>query len=163
MPSPQKSTGEKTSQEVKTDSNERGSREHKKENENKKRRKVTDQILLVEDEPLLGNLLERRLDEEGFEILRAEDGQEALEKVKNNELDLILLDIILPKISGFEFLKKIREAPQVGDIPVVIISNLGQESDIKKGKELGAVGYFVKAELSIEGLVSQVKEFLNNR
>lgn len=117
-------------------------------------------ILLVEDEPLLRNLLKQRLEKEGFEVLAAENGQEALEILKGKGLDLILLDIILPKVSGFELMEKVREDPQYQKTPVIVISNLGQESDIEKGERLGAVGYFVKAHVSIEDLVRQIKSYL---
>lgn len=117
-------------------------------------------ILLVEDEPLLRNLLKQRLEKEGFEVLAVENGQEALEMLKGKEMDLILLDIILPKVSGFELMEKLREDPQYQKTPVIVISNLGQESDIEKGERLGAVGYFVKAHVSIEDLVRQIKSYL---
>ena len=119
-------------------------------------------ILIVEDEPLLSNLLKQRLEKEGYIVAQAQDGQEALEKIKEQTPNLILLDIILPKVSGFEFLEKVRENPQMEEMPVIVISNLGQESDIQKGQSLGAVGYFVKAHVSIEDLVGQVKQFLES-
>ena len=118
-------------------------------------------ILLVEDEPLLANLLKQRLEKEGFAIFHAPDGEEALKVMKTLQPDLILLDIILPKISGFEFMERLRNDPAFGKAPIVIISNLGQESDVEKGKVLGAIGYFVKAKMSIEDLVKRVKTFLN--
>ncbi len=120
-------------------------------------------ILLVEDEHLLGNLLRQRLEKEGFKVFLAKDGEEALKIVKENKPDLILLDIILPKISGFEFMKSINEDSSLKKMPVIIISNLGQETDLEKGQSLGAVGYFVKARLSIEDLVGEVKKFFSGK
>lgn len=117
-------------------------------------------ILLVEDEALLSNLLRQRLEKEGFKTLIARDGEEALKLLKENKPDLVLLDIIMPKISGFEFMERLREDPSVAKAPIIIISNLGQESDMEKGQTLGAAGYFVKARMSIDELVGKVKEFL---
>jgi DNA-binding response OmpR family regulator len=117
-------------------------------------------ILLVEDEQFLANLLKSRLEKSGVEIQIAGDGAEALKLLKKSKFDLVLLDLILPKISGFEVLETIRTDPQLQNIPVMIISNLGQESDISRGQSLGAVEYIVKARVSIEELIEQVKKFL---
>lgn len=136
-------------------------KEQKQENEGNEPKNQGKTVLIVEDEALLGNLLEKKLKKEGFEILRASDGAEAIEIIEDQDPDLTLLDIILPKISGFEFMKKVQESPRVDEIPIVIVSNLGQKSDIEKGKNLGAVGYFVKAKMSIDDLINQVRDFLN--
>ncbi len=120
-------------------------------------------IMIVEDEPLLGNLLKQRLEKEGFKVIHAKDGEEALNLLKEKAPDLILLDVILPKISGFELLEKINSDPTLSSnkAPTVIISNLGQESDVERGQALGAIGYFVKAQLSIEDLAEKVMSFFN--
>ena len=117
-------------------------------------------ILLVEDEELLANILKQRLEKEGFNVVLARDGEEALNILKDAKPDLLLLDIILPKVSGFELMSKLQEDPRYAKVPIVVVSNLGQEGDIKKGEMLGAIGYFVKAHLSIEELVERVKKFL---
>jgi len=117
-------------------------------------------ILLVEDEQFLANLLKIRLEKEGFIISHAKDGQEAAEIIKKSKFDLVLLDIILPKISGFEILEMIRADSQLSGVPVIIISNLGQENDISRGQSLGAVEYIVKAKVSIDELIGQVKKIL---
>ncbi|HOX21388.1 MAG TPA: response regulator [Candidatus Paceibacterota bacterium] len=118
-------------------------------------------ILLVEDDPFLSNLLKVRLQRENIDVTLARDGEEALKDLTANRPSLILLDLILPKKSGFEVLEKISTDPQLKDMPVIIISNLGQTSDIQRGKELGAVEYFVKAKISIDDLIEKVKEFLH--
>lgn len=123
----------------------------------------TKKILLVEDEPLLGNLLKQRLEKEGLEIVLARDGEEALARLREIKTDLILLDIILPKISGFELLETLQADPQFEKAPVIIISNLGQESDVARGEALGAIEYFVKAKVSIEELVEHIKTFLSEK
>ena len=119
-------------------------------------------ILLVEDEPMLSNLLKQRLEKEGIQVTAAHDGEEAVKLLKQDKPDLILLDIILPKMSGFEVLEEMKGDPTVQSAPVVVVSNLGQDSDVEKAQKFGAVGYFVKAKMSIEDLVSKVKEFLGS-
>lgn len=120
-------------------------------------------ILLVEDESLLANLLKQHLEKAGFEVMLARDGEEALTLLKKNKPDLMLLDVILPKLSGFDVLKTLKEEPGYNKVPVVIISNLGQDVDVSKGESLGAIGYFIKAKLSIEDLIQKVKDFLKKR
>ena len=121
-------------------------------------------ILLVEDDPFLSSLFKTKLQKNGFEIILATDGEMALEMFKKTNVDLILLDIILPKKTGFEVLEEMRMDPQLQSkkTPVMIISNLGQEEDIERGKELGVVEYFIKAKISIDDLVQKVKSFFEN-
>ena len=120
-------------------------------------------ILLIEDEPFLSSLLKNRLQREEFEVIIAKDGEEATKLLKSLLPDLILLDIILPKKSGFEVMEDIKSDPELSDkidVPVIIISNLSQPEDIQKSKQLGAIEYFVKAKTSIDDLVSKVKTFV---
>ena len=117
-------------------------------------------VLIVEDEPLLGTLMKQRLESEGVEALLARDGEEAINILRTTRPDLILLDIILPKISGFELLETMQADPSIEKAPVIITSNLGQDSDVQRGQALGAVEYFVKAKVSIEDLVEHVKGVL---
>ncbi len=120
-------------------------------------------ILLIEDEPFLSSLLKNRLQREAFEVIIAKDGEEAVKFLKSSTPNLILLDIILPKKSGFEIMEDIKADPELSDktdVPVIIISNLSQPEDIQKSKQLGAIEYFVKAKTSIDDLVSKVKAFV---
>ncbi len=120
-------------------------------------------ILLIEDEPFLSSLLKNRLQREEFEVIIAKDGEEATKLLKSLLPDLILLDIILPKKSGFEIMEDIKSDPELSDkidVPIIIISNLSQPEDIQKSKQLGAIEYFVKAKTSIDDLVSKVKTFV---
>jgi DNA-binding response OmpR family regulator len=117
-------------------------------------------VLLVEDDPFLSSLLKNRLLKENIQVTHATNGQEALDILKNYKPDLILLDLILPKKSGFEVMEGIRQDPQLQNAPIIIISNLGQPEDIQKGQELGALEYFIKAKTSIDDLVSNIKGFL---
>ncbi len=117
-------------------------------------------ILLIEDDPFLSSVLRMKLEKESFKVIRAADGDEALNFLIEQGVkpDLILLDLILPKKNGFEVLETIRQDPLLEKLPVIIISNLGQPSDIERGKALGVIEYFVKARLSIEELVNKVKK-----
>jgi DNA-binding response OmpR family regulator len=116
-------------------------------------------ILLIEDDKFLRTVLEKKLLTEGFEVVSAVDGDEALEKIISDKPDLILLDIILPKKSGFLVLENIKKDPELRKLPVIIISNLGQEEDIQKGLSLGAIEYFVKAKISLEDIIKKVKQY----
>ena len=117
-------------------------------------------ILLVEDDQFLGSLMKNRFVKEGFDTDWVMNGDEAIAKLKEAPHDLILMDIILPGASGFEVMEKIIAEPQVGSTPIIIISNLGQQSDIARGRELGAAAYLVKADTPIDILVQKVREFL---
>lgn len=117
-------------------------------------------ILLIEDDPFLSSLLKNRFSKEGLDVMYAKDGQEAITILKDAQPDVILLDLILPKKSGFEVMETIRQDPQLRDAPIIIISNLGQPEDMQKGQELGAVEYFVKAKTSIDDLVKNVLDFM---
>jgi len=123
-------------------------------------------ILLIEDDPFLSSLLGNRLKREGFDLVSVKSGAEAIKELKapsagsGQAPDLILLDIILPGKSGFEVLEDMKSDPQLPKVPVVIISNLGQDADIEKGKELGAAEYIVKAKVSIDDLVAKIKGYL---
>lgn len=114
----------------------------------------------MEDDQFLSSLLKNRLVKEGLEVISAKDTDETMAALKNSQPNLILMDIILPGKSGFEAMEMITADPAASKIPVMIISNLGQESDIARGKQLGAVEYFVKAQTSIDDLVRKIKEFL---
>jgi len=117
-------------------------------------------ILLIEDDPFLSSLLKNRFIKEGYDVDLAQSGDTGIKALKESSHDLILLDLILPGKSGFEVMEEINGDPLAPKIPILIISNLGQDSDIEKGKELGAVGYLVKARTSIDFLISKAKEFL---
>jgi len=115
-------------------------------------------ILVVEDEFFLRTILEKKLQAEGFETVVATDGQEALEKIVSEKPDLILLDIILPKKNGFEVLEEIKRDPYLAQIPVIVVSNLGQEIDIERAKKLGVNDYLIKAHTSLDLISKKIKE-----
>jgi len=112
-------------------------------------------ILLAEDDKFIARAYKDGLQEEGFDIVAAENGEKAWQKVQEGSFDLILLDIIMPGKDGFEILKDIK----LNDIttPVMVISNLGQKEDIEKAKELGAKDYLVKSKHSMKEVIEKVK------
>jgi len=113
-------------------------------------------ILLVEDEAFLSSLLALKLEQEGFEVEKAMDGEEAFTILERFTPDLILLDLILPKRNGFEYLEMLRNDPRFNKIPVIITSNLGQDSDVERGKTFGVIEYIIKNKLSIDELIEKV-------
>ncbi|MDP2586818.1 MAG: response regulator [Candidatus Komeilibacteria bacterium] len=117
-------------------------------------------ILLIEDEEMLANMYETKFKNEGFDIRKALDGETGLQLAGEIKPDIILLDIIMPKLDGFSVLKKIKENDKLKSVPVILLTNLGQDEDIKKGQTLGAAGYLVKANLTPIEVVNKVKEYL---
>jgi len=124
---------------------------------------MSGKILIIEDDRFLSLVLKGRLEREGFEVYQAFDGNEALEALKKITPDIILLDLIMPNMSGFEFLESLRSDPQYASIPVVVVSNLGQESDIEKAKSLGVIEYYVKVRTSVDNLILNVKSLLEKQ
>ena len=120
----------------------------------------TRRILLAEDDRFLRKAAETALKRQGFTVLAAVDGEEALRMARTDAPHLILLDLIMPKLQGFEVLRALKADAATAAIPVIILSNLGQDSDVKQAMEAGAAGYFVKANLSLQDLVKRVGEVL---
>lgn len=120
----------------------------------------TRRILLAEDDRFLRKAAETALKRQGFTVLTAVDGEEALRMARSDAPSLILLDLIMPKLQGFEVLRALKSDAATAATPVIILSNLGQESDVKQAMEAGAAGYFVKANLSLQDLVKRVVEVL---
>lgn len=118
-------------------------------------------ILLVEDEFYIRDLYRMILEPAGFQVSLAADGEEGY-KLAQNLPDLILLDIMIPKLNGIMLLKKIKQDEKTKNIPVVLLTNLGQESIIKTAFAEGASGYFLKALLNPGEIVSQISRFLEN-
>lgn len=117
-------------------------------------------ILLIEDEAALQETLGRVLKKEGYEVVAALDGEIGLKLAKSQKLDLILLDLILPKIDGFELLGKLKENSETKDIPIIILTNLERMEDVGKAMELGAKTYLVKANYTLKEVVEKVKKAL---
>lgn len=113
-------------------------------------------ILLVEDEIIMINLLEKKLTQEGYDVKIATNGEEALKMMREEKPDIILLDIIMPKMGGFEVMEEMGKDPDLSDIPVVIISNSGQPVELDKAKELGAKDWLIKTEFDPQEVLDKV-------
>ena len=120
-------------------------------------------ILLIEDDKFLRRACEVGLKKRGFTVLTAEDGEEGLRLAHSELPDLVLLDMLMPKISGMETLEELKKDEQTRGIPVVMLSNSSLEADMQKAKELGAVGYLIKASLTLRELGDRVLEFIEGK
>jgi len=116
----------------------------------------TIRILLVEDDRFLRRACEAGLKKKGFSVLTANDGEEGLQLARSESPDIILLDMLMPKLNGMETLEALKQDSQTSGIPVVILSNTSIDSDVQKAKSLGAIGYLVKASMSLQELGDQV-------
>ena len=113
-------------------------------------------VLVIEDDQFLRDLVAKKLEVSQFVVLQAIDGGEGLAILKDHQPDVILLDMVLPGMSGLEVLQSIKSNPKTRSVPVIILSNLGQKSDIEKAKELGAAGYMVKAHTDLNDIVKTI-------
>jgi len=117
-------------------------------------------ILFIEDESALQKTFGEVLKQEGYEMISALDGETGLRLAESEKPDLILLDLILPKIHGFDVLKKLKGDKETKDIPVIVLTNLEKIEDVDKALELGATTYLIKAEYSLEEVVEKIKKVL---
>ncbi|MCK4781789.1 response regulator [Candidatus Parcubacteria bacterium] len=117
-------------------------------------------ILFIEDEPVLQKNLENIFQAEGYKTMGALDGEIGLKLAQAEKPDLILLDLVLPKLSGFDVLKKLKDNETTKDIPVIILTNLETMEDINKAIELGATTYLVKLNYNLKELLEKVKQTL---
>lgn len=113
-------------------------------------------ILLVEDEEIMIDLLQRKLIREGYEVLVARDGEEGLKIMKEAKPDLILLDIIMPKMGGFEVMEEMNKDEELKKIPVIVISNSGQPVELDRAQELGAKDWLIKTEFDPQEVIDKV-------
>ncbi|KKW10348.1 MAG: Response regulator receiver, CheY-like protein [Parcubacteria group bacterium GW2011_GWA2_49_9] len=117
-------------------------------------------IMWVEDDKFLSDIIARKLSMQGCALLHATEGEEALRILEKEAPDLILLDILLSGINGFEILKRIKSNEKTKQIPVILLSNLGQKEDVEKGKELGAAQFLIKATVTLDEIVDEIKLLL---
>jgi len=117
-------------------------------------------ILIIEDDKFLRKVISKKLAGEGYDIVEALDGEEGLKSAQDEKPDMILLDLILPGIDGFEVLARIKQDSSIAGIPVMILSNLGQKEDIDKGMKMGAVDYLIKAHFTPGEITSRIEGIL---
>jgi DNA-binding response OmpR family regulator len=118
-------------------------------------------ILLVEDDVFLSGIYQKKFEMEGYKVTAVDNGEKVLPEAKKKSPDIILLDILLPKMDGFTVLSKLKEDDQVKNIPVILLTNLGQKDDVEKGLEMGAADYLIKAHFKPSEVVDKIKEVLH--
>jgi len=117
-------------------------------------------ILLAEDDRILRKAGEATLRKRGYAVIAAVDGEDALAKAREHKPDLILLDVIMPKLQGFEVLASLKSDAATRDIPVIMLSNLQDESDVRKATDAGALDYLVKSNVPLDVLAARIAEAL---
>ncbi len=117
-------------------------------------------ILWIEDDKLIGNILEKKLISTGFDLTHVRDGEGALEALKTVKPDIVIVDLILPGMNGFDILEAVNKVDGMQSIPKMVLSNLSKVADIDKAKSLGAVKYLVKASTSLDQVIKEIKEIL---
>ena len=118
-------------------------------------------ILFIEDESALQKTFGEILSQEGYEMISALDGETGFDLAKLKKPDLILLDLVLPKLHGFEVLKQLKQNSETKEIPVIVLTNLEGMADVQKALDLGATTYLVKAQYRLEEIVEKVKKALS--
>lgn len=120
-------------------------------------------ILIIEDDRYISKMYQLKLSLEGYEVQVAENGKQGVDKIKEMMPNIILLDILMPELDGFEVLKIAKSDEATKNIPVLIMSNLGQEDHIQKGMQMGAIGYIVKSQYTPSKVVEKIKETLEKK
>lgn len=117
-------------------------------------------VLLAEDDRFLRKAARAALERKGWEVVVAANGEEAVEAASRGDVSLVLLDLILPKLNGFEVLLRLKANAATADVPVIVLTNLGQYSDIQRARQQGAAGYMIKGEMDLGELVARVETVL---
>jgi len=117
-------------------------------------------VLIIEDDEFMEGLEARKMIADGFDVISAQTGEDAIKKIMEPDLSLILLDLELPNYNGFDILKKIKETEKTNKIPVIIFSNMGTEENRNKAKEMGASKFFVKSSLSLTELIGEINSLI---
>lgn len=117
-------------------------------------------VLIVEDDVFLSGIYQKKFEMEGFKVTMAGDGEAGWQMAKKKKPDIILLDILLPKLDGFAVLEKLKKDGETKNIPVILLTNLGQKDDVEKGLEQGAADYLIKAHFKPSEVVDKVNKIL---
>lgn len=117
-------------------------------------------VLIIEDDSFLQGLEAGKLEREGYQVITASSGEEAMKKINEPGIDVVLLDLILPNFDGFDILKKIRETESIKNVPVIVFSNLSEEKAVKKSQELGATDFMVKSNFTLDELIKHINSII---
>lgn len=117
-------------------------------------------VLIVEDDEFLANIYKKKFEIEGFKVSSSNNGERGLEDAKKKLPDIILLDILMPKLDGFAVLTELKKDIQTKNIPIILLTNLGQKDDVEKGIEMGAVDYLIKVHFKPSEVVDKVRKIL---
>lgn len=117
-------------------------------------------ILIAEDEGALSGVLKNKLSRHGFVVELAQDGVEAVEKIKTVHPALVLLDLIMPNKNGFQVLEEVKADPTLAAIPIIVFSNLNQEEDRERAKKFGAVDFWVKSDIAITDVIEKISAYI---
>jgi len=118
-------------------------------------------VLIIEDDSFISDMYRIKLESEGFDVIVAPDGLQGLDSASKERPDLILLDVVMPKMDGFTVLQNLKGNPEIQKIPVVMLTNLGQKDSVEKGLKLGAQDYIIKAHFTPLEVVDKVKSYLS--
>jgi DNA-binding response OmpR family regulator len=118
-------------------------------------------ILFIEDDPLINKIYSTRLKADGHEVFTAENGEEGLKIAMDNNPDIVILDVMMPRVDGFEVLEKLRDDDRFKLKPIIMYSNLNNEEEIKRAKQMGVTEFVIKANLSPTQMVEKIKQYIN--
>ncbi|HPV70749.1 MAG TPA: response regulator [Candidatus Magasanikbacteria bacterium] len=125
-------------------------------------KKSQSKILIVEDDNFLADIYKTKLELEGYKVLLTSDGEKGLKIIQTKKPDLVLLDVLLPKLDGFAILEIIKkEDSVVKEVPIILLTNLGQKEEVQKGLRLGAADYLIKAHFKPAEVIEKIKKILN--
>lgn len=117
-------------------------------------------ILIIEDDKFISEIYVSQFEKEGYSLVKAENGEDGLRMIESENLDLIILDILLPKMNGFEILEELNKNGTIAEKKIIVLSNLGQEKEIERAKELGAIDYLTKANFSFKEVLEKVEKYI---